>query len=175
MAVYRPKRKHRANGEGSPYQLAGGAWRGALTIGWIGDRPKRKFFRADTQAAVVDKLQKARRDLRLGILSQTPEKQTLAEYLTTWLTDVATPRCRPKTLTHYEGLIRLHIIPVIGKVPLLKLSPQHVQMMLTEKSATLSPKTCQHLRTCLRVALGTAVKWNLIQRNAAALSDASWL
>jgi len=57
------KRKHRANSEGSIYQDAKGCWRGALTVGWIRDRPKRKFFRGDTQDAVVDKIQKARRDL----------------------------------------------------------------------------------------------------------------
>lgn len=166
------RRKHRANSEGSIYCDQAGRWRGALTIGWTGEKPKRKFFSGDTQDAVVDKIQNARRDLRLGILSEAPERQTLAQYLTSWINDVATPRVRPKTLTHYQSLIDKHIVPVIGKIPLVKLSPQHVQMMLAEKSATLSPKTCRHLRTCLRVALGTAVKWNLIQRNAAALSDA---
>jgi integrase len=168
----KPRKKHRANAEGSVYRGSHGGWRGALTVGWIGKKPKRKFFRGDSQEAVVDKIQKARRDLRLGILSEAPEKHTLEQYLESWLKDVATPRVRPKTLAHYQGLIDKHIVPVIGKVPLLKLSPRHVQMMLTEKLATLSPKTCQHLRTCLRVALGTAVKWNLLQRNAAALCDA---
>jgi integrase len=165
------RRKHRANSEGSIYCDHDGRWRGALTIGWIGDKPKRKFFSGDTQDAVVDKIQKARRDLRLGILSEAPERQTLEQYLTSWITDVATPRVRPKTLAHYKFLVEQHIVPSIGRVPLLKLTPQQVQMMLTEKLATLSPKTCQHLRTCLRVALGTAVKWNLIARNAAALTD----
>ena len=162
------KRKHRANAEGSVYRDGAGRWRGALTIGWKGEKPKRKFFVGNTQDAVVDKIQKARHDLRLGILSEAPEKQTLEQYLTSWLSDVAAPRVRPKTLVHYQGLIVKHIVPTIGSVPLVKLSPQHVQMMLTEKLATLSPKTCRHIRTCLRIALGTAVKWNLIQRNAAA-------
>lgn len=165
------RRKHRANSEGSVYCDANGRWRGALVIGWLGDKPKRKFFTGDTQEEVVDKLQKARHDLRLGILSEAPERQTLEQYLTSWIADVATPRVRPKTLAHYKFLVEQHIVPSIGRVPLLKLTPQQVQMMLTEKMATLSAKTCQHLRTCLRVALGTAVKWNLIARNAAALTD----
>ena len=165
------RRKHRANSEGSIYCDQDGRWRGALTIGWTGEKAKRKFFSGDTQDAVVDKIQKARRDLRLGILSEAPERQTLEQYLTSWITDVATPRVRPKTLQHYKFLVERHIIPTIGRVPLLKLTPQQVQMMITEKLATLSPKTCQHMRTCLRVALGTAVKWNLIARNAAALTD----
>ena len=46
-----------------------------------------------------------------------------------------------------------------------------MQRFLTEKLESLSPKTTQHLRTCLRVALGTAVKWNMVPRNAAALAD----
>ncbi|MGE5647741.1 MAG: tyrosine-type recombinase/integrase, partial [Acidobacteriota bacterium] len=140
-------------------------------VGWLGDKPKRKFFTGDTQEEVVDKLQKARHDLRLGILSEAPERQTLEQYLRSWLADVATPRVRPGTLTHYRIMIEKHIVPIVGKVPLVKLSPQHVQMLLSENAKTLSAKTCRHIRTCLRVALGTAVKWNLIHRNAAALSD----
>ena len=164
-------KRHRSNGEGSPYQTADGTWRAALVVGWKGSKPKRKFYRGRTKADVLAKLDESRRSLRLGILSEAPEKQSLEMFLNSWLTDVAAPRCRPKTWAHYEGLIRLHIIPLIGKVPLVKLSPQHVQVMLAEKSATLSPKTCRHLKTTLRVALGTAQKWNMVQRNVAALCD----
>ncbi len=169
------RRKHRSNGEGSPYQTGDGTWRAALVVGWKGPIPKRKFYRGRTKADVLEKLDEDRRDLRLGILSEAPEKQTLEQYLGSWIKDVATPRVRPRTLVHYRSLIDKHIVPTIGKVPLVKLSPQHVQTMLTMKMETLSPKSCRHLRTCLRVALGTAVKWNLIQRNAAALSDAPTL
>ncbi|HTX35404.1 MAG TPA: site-specific integrase [Bryobacteraceae bacterium] len=164
------RKRHRSNGEGSPYETSDG-WRAALVVGWIGDKPKRKFYRGKTKAEVLKKLDDDRRDHRLGILREAPERQTLEQYLASWLKDVATPRVRPKTLGHYQGLIDKHIVPVIGRVPLVKLSPQHVQMLIAEKLETLSPKTCRHIRTCLRVALGTAVKWNLIHRNAAALSD----
>ena len=34
------RRKHRANSEGSIYSDQDGRWRGALTIGWKGDKPK---------------------------------------------------------------------------------------------------------------------------------------
>jgi integrase len=166
------RRRNRSNGEGSPYPVADGTWRAALVTGWMGDKPKRKFYRGRTKAEVLQKLDDDRRDLRLGILSEAPERQTLEQYLASWVKDVATPRVRPRTLVHYQSLIDRHIVPVIGRVPLVKLSPQHVQMLISAKLETLSPKTCRHIRTCLRVALGTAVKWNLIQRNAAALSDA---
>lgn len=170
-AEKKQRKRHRSNGEGSPYPVADGSWRAALVTGWLGDKPKRKFYRGSTKAEVLDKMDTDRRDLRLGILSEAPEKQTLKQYLTSWLKDVATPRVRPGTLVHYRIMIEKHIVPIIGKVPLVKLSPQHVQMLLSESAKTLSAKTCRHIRTCLRVALGTAVKWNLIHRNAAALSD----
>lgn len=165
------RKRHRSNGEGSPYECADGTWRAALVVGWLGNKPKRKFYRGKTKAAVLAKFDDAKRDLRLGLLSEAPERQTLEQYLTAWLKDVATPRVRPKTLIHYKFLIEKHIIPGIGRVPLLKLSPAHVQMFLTEKLGSLSAKTCHHLRTCLRVALGTAVKWRPVHRNAAALTD----
>jgi len=164
-------KRHRSNGEGSPYQTADGTWRAALVVCWKGSKPKRKFYRGRTKADVLEKLDESRRSLRLGILSEAPEKQTLQQFLDSWIEDVATPRVRPKTLTHYKYLINNHIVPGLGKIPLLKLSPQQVQRFLTEKLESLSPKTTQHLRTCLRVALGTAVKWGLVQRNAAALAD----
>ena len=119
----------------------------------------------------MDKIEDARRNLRLGLLSEAPEKQTLAQYLSSWLDGVAKPKVRPKTLIHYRFLIGKHIAPDIGSVPLVKLTPQHVQVFLTAKLESLSPKTCRHLRTCLRVALGVAVKWNLVARNVAALTD----
>ena len=171
MEPRRRRKKHRANSEGSIYHDSDGCWRGALTTGWIGNKPKRKFFRGETQDAVVDKIQEARRKLRLGLLSAVPEKQSLESFLNSWLTDVAKPRVRPKTLQHYSSLIKNHILPALGKVPLVKLTPQHVQVFLASKRDDLSPKTCRHLRTCLSIALGSAVKWNLVVRNSAALTD----
>jgi len=74
--------------------------------------------------------------------------------------------------TGYEDLIRLHITPALGKIKLSQLTPQHVQALLNHMlDKGLSARTAHHARAVLRHALSQAVKWNLIPRNAAALTD----
>jgi integrase len=66
----------------------------------------------------------------------------------------------------------MHIVPALGKIPLAKLSPQRVQIFLNELLASgLSGRSVQHIRTVLRTALNQALKWNIIVRNAAALTE----
>jgi integrase len=52
--------------------------------------------------------------------------------------------------------------------------PQHVQALLRakEREGVLSPTTIGYIRTVLRITLHRALKWNLIERNVAALADA---
>ena len=65
---------------------------------------------------------------------------------------------------------RLHLKPIIGTVPLDKLSPMHVQRLMNQKIAEgLKPKTIRYIRGTLRSALNHGVRWGLISRNAAAL------
>src|SRR5207249_1936325 len=54
-----------------------------------------------------------------------------------------------------------------------KLTPQHIQKLLDEKSKNgLSPQTITNIRTVLSSALSEAVKWGLVSRNSAALVTA---
>src|SRR5688572_20221922 len=48
---------------------------------------------------------------------------TLGEWLETWLRDWAKPNIRPSTYEDYERTVRLHVVPVLGKVRLDRLSP----------------------------------------------------
>ncbi|MFN8058129.1 MAG: tyrosine-type recombinase/integrase [Vicinamibacterales bacterium] len=105
-------------------------------------------------------------------MAAAPGRLSLDRFLTTWLEDVARPRLRPRTFLSYSQVIRAHIVPHLGRVPLRKLSPQHVQRWLNDRSADgLSPRTCQYARAILRSALAQAVKWGMVARNAAALVD----
>ena len=79
---------------------------------------------------------------------------------------------RPKTFSSYSDLVRLHIKPELGHIQLTKLSPQQVQGLLKGRlKAGLSARTVQYIRTVLCIALGQALKWNLVSRNVAALVD----
>jgi integrase len=72
----------------------------------------------------------------------------------------------------YWHLTMKHLIPNLERVPLEKLSPEHVQVLLRAKTDEgLAPRTVHHLRALLRIALNRAMRWGLVVRNAAALAD----
>ena len=95
----------------------------------------------------------------------------MENYFTRWL-EFTKPAVRPRTWEKFESVVRIHLIPNLGKHRLEKLQPEHVQTLLTRKlTSGLSPQSVKHIRTILSIALNRAMKWNLIGRNVAALTD----
>ena len=164
--------RKRGQNEGSIFQRKDGRWCGVLNLGWENGRRRRKSFYGKTAAEVQAHLLKARGDHSRG-LPVAHDRQTVAAYLQRWLMECAKPSTRPRTSERYEQLIRLHVAPEIGKIRLEKLAPADVQGLLNRKLAGgLSPKSVRHLRAVLTLALNRALRWGLVVRNAAALTDA---
>jgi integrase len=179
--------KRRANGEGTTYQRKDGKWVGSLTVGWS-INPKtqksvrqRKVVYGANQQEVSQKLTRLKADRDRGI-AVPMERQTVAQFLELWLRDVVKPSVRDSTYRSYEGHVRNHIVPELGRIQLTKLTAQNVQAMLNRKATSealnrdgarraLSPRTIQYTRAVLRKALNQAVKWDLVPRNVAALAD----
>jgi len=68
--------------------------------------------------------------------------------------------------------VRKHITPFIGHRTLAKLSPVDVQALINAKRTEgLAPRTVQYIHATLRAALGTALRWGLVQRNVATLVE----
>lgn len=154
----------RANGEGSIYRRKNGGWTARISL----TGGERKDFYGKTRQEVAAKLAAASERQRTG-LPLVNERQTVGAYLQSWLQGVKTS-ARPKTYTTYEGLVRLHAEPKIGKVPLAKLTPQHLQDLYADRlDAGLSPQTVRHLHAVLHRALGQAARWGLVTRNVADL------
>src|SRR5660398_241113 len=61
-----------------------------------------------------------------------PDKMLVREYLDRWLKDYARVSVAPKTYERYYQIVRLHLSPSIGHIPLLKLKPLHIQAMEAE-------------------------------------------
>ncbi|MGH7926394.1 MAG: site-specific integrase [Candidatus Binatia bacterium] len=94
-------------------------------------------------------------------------KWTFGEYADRWLQSKA-KKVRPKTIQRYSDLMRLHIVPVIGNIKLLKLKPLHLEKVYEEADARgLAPQSVLHLHRVLFTALKQAVAWQLIPRNVA--------
>ncbi len=154
----------RANGEGTISQRRDGRWWARITL----PDGRRKAFYGKTRQEVAQQLAQALHARHQG-LPLASERQTVGQYLTWWLT-TAQPTLRPRTYARYQQLVRLHLGPGLGAIPLARLGPPQVQAFLQAKRAEgLSPRTVQFLHAVLRRALGQAERWGLVARNVARL------
>ncbi len=105
-----------------------------------------------------------------SIYQRKKDKQTLAQFLTQWLEHTQKERVRPMTYERYEEIIRLHIVPILGRHQLQQLSAQHLQAFYIEKRKEgLSPTTITIFHSVLHKALDCALRWNLVPRNVCGL------
>lgn len=156
----------------------GTAWYAVVDLprGADGKR-KQKWHKlaARTKREAQQELAKLVADLARGTYVE-PTRLTVAEYLERWLADYAKPNVAPKTFERYEGIVRNHLVPALGSVPLAKLQPLHIQEYYSRalqsgrrdrRPGNLSPTTVLHHHRLLREALGQAVRWQVIPRNPA--------
>ena len=159
-------------GFGSVYQRKDGKWVGEATIGRRADGGRdRRYVYADTCEEAQEKLRKLLYERDRGLLAD-PAKQTVGEFLSSWLRDVAKPTVRPRTYERYEIIIRRHVRPAIGAIRLSKLTPQHLQNLYRRMLEAGLTSTTRQAHAILHRALGQAAKWNLVPRNVADLVDA---
>ncbi len=160
------KKRVRANGEGSMYRQKENLWAASITVDG-----KRKYFYGKTQKEVKEKREAFLQDVRQGVAVDA-KKQTVEDFLKGWLENSQRQSVRPRTYERYEEVVRLHIVPVLGKYPLQKLLPQHVQAFYTQKlEEGYSPTTVLHIHNVLHKALKLAVRWGLTARNVCELVD----
>jgi integrase len=152
----------RGNGEGSIYQRkSDGKWVGSITL----ENRKRKVFYGDTRKEVQEKMKVALREQQQGTLI-TARQQSVKEYLEDWLENTHKRSIRPRSHERYEEIVRLHIVPAIGKVPLQKLTPQRVQRFYSDMlNGGYSSVTVNAVHNLLHKALDNAVRWELVAQN----------
>lgn len=159
--------KKRGNNEGSIGRRKDGLWQASIIIGRdpLTGKLKRAFFYAKTHKEAADKLTKALRDKAQGTFV-APHKLTLGEWLDTWLHEYKKPSVRPLTFDSYEALVRCHIKPTLGHIPLQDLRPEHLQRLYNDKrKAGLSPRTVRYIHAVIHGALEQAMKSQLLVRN----------
>jgi integrase len=100
-------------------------------------------------------------------------KLTIAQYLERWLDEHAGHAVSGETLERYAELLRLHAIPVIGRHPLTRLAPLHIQACHSAMRVRgLSAQTVKHCHRVLSQALRQAVRLRLLASNPADAVDA---
>jgi integrase len=145
-----------------------------LDLGIVGGKRRRKTVYGQTEREVLDKLRQLRasRDRGRDILIPA---QTVGHWLEVWLSEIKSfDGTRPATLTLYCGLADRYVKPVIGNVRLDKLTPAHVQHLMsvtrntdTARGRPPSAATLMHVYKLIRSALGDAYRMELVTRNVA--------
>ncbi len=156
----------RGNGEGSISRRKDGLYMGRYTV-YTATGSKRRAVYGKTRQEVSEKLTKAMAD-RDGGLVYDAGSITVEEYLNGWLRDSLRGTVRVSTVERHEINIRVHIVPVLGKLKLKALSPANVRGLHREKlDEGLSPATVRKIHSTLHKALAQAVADGLLPRNAA--------
>lgn len=156
--------RQRGNGEGNIRRRTDGRWEGRVSL----PNGKRKSYfgrtREEVAAKLVEGLKAAKDNLPVP-----SERITVGAFLAEWLAGVRST-VRPHTAVRYEQSIRLHVLPRIGRLPLARLEPKHLQALYAACLADgLAPATVRMVHAVVGRALGDAVRWGNVTRNVALL------
>jgi len=157
----------RANGEGTIFKRKDGRWCASVSL----DFGKRKYIYGKTREEVGRKLTVAQKAKQDG-LPLPAERQTVEQYLKHWLESVK-PSLRPSTHLRYEQLVRLHALPYLGKLPITRLKPDHLQRLYADRLGSgQAPASVRQLHAVLHRAFRQATRWGLVGRNVVDLVSA---
>jgi integrase len=163
--------RKRGNGEGSITRRKDGLYMARYTV-QTADGPKWRTIygrKGQSREDVAAKLTKAMAD-RDGGITYDAGKLTVEEHLRRWLSDSVRDTVRRRTYERYESIVRVHLIPAIGRIKLKTLTPAHVRGLYCAKlNAGLAPQSVLHIHRTLSKALKQATDDGLIPRNAAGL------
>ncbi|NLL76356.1 MAG: tyrosine-type recombinase/integrase [Clostridiales bacterium] len=95
-------------------------------------------------------------------------KQTVKEYLETWVESHGKANLRPSTFASYKGYIKNHIVPHLGHIQLKQLTPAMIDDMFQKLyDKDLSHSSVRYTQRILSVALEHARKYRYIETNPA--------
>ena len=161
------------NGEGSIYRRrSDGMWIGAVTVGYDDKgRMRRKTVSARTKKSVIERKRKLQQQLDEG-LPPPDDLITVKTLFDRWFNDVMRHRIAGSALDNYRTIANLHIIPVLGRRRVNKVTVRDVDSLLSAKiDQGYSVSTVRRIRAVLVQALKQAVKWGIAPQNVAAMTD----
>ncbi len=127
-------------------------------------RQRRKTF--NTRKEAVAGLNAWRSEIDKGTAVDRSTK-TIGELMEFWL-QTHRPNVRPVTYAGYERMVRQHITPVLGAIPMQKLTPSRLQAFYSDKlAAGCGARTMRLCHIHISQALKLAVDLGLVPRNVA--------
>lgn len=160
----RQKSSHRGHGEGTITLRKDGRYAVGISL----ENGKRKFYYAKSKKEALELLRRVQQEQQQGTLVEGPQ-QTLGQFLPEWL-QTHKQSIRPRSYERYESIIRLHLVPTLGKVKLQKLTAQHLDRLYAQKlEEGLHPTTVTAIHNMLHTALDKAMRLGLLARNVCEL------
>jgi integrase len=77
----------------------------------------------------------------------------------------------PRTAERYEELVRNYVFPVLGHLPIQKLTPTQIDHLYINLERRLSVTTVRHIHVALKACLSTAVRKGKLLKNPADAAD----
>lgn len=165
--------RKRGNGEGSICRIKGrrSLWRARAPFGYGPDgKLITRAVYGKTRAEAHGKLLELLNERKKGLVP--PKDRTLETLMGEWIAALELKGRRPRTINSYKELNRLHILPDLGRRPIMKLNREDIQTFLNGKLASgLSSRTVQYIRGNLRAAFNFAMKREWLHRNVVLLTD----
>lgn len=159
-----PKRKKTVYGGGTVYQRKDGRYVASIKDPVSGRRIQRY---AENEKEAQKKLEDIKFEIRQNTLATGP-RQTVEQYLKTWLEEVHRPEVEEVSSIHQSGYVRNHLIPALGHLQLKSLTAQHIQKLYTSLfNKGYKSNTIQGIHAVLHKALKNAVRWKLVSSNVA--------
>jgi integrase len=100
-----------------------------------------------------------------------PEQLTVAAYLNRWL-EVIKPTLRYSTWLRHEQIVRLHVLPLLGAVALVDLTPDDLERLYADRLASgMAAQSVRRIHVTLHKAMRRANRQGIVERNVVALVD----
>ncbi|GAA1951130.1 site-specific integrase [Microbacterium deminutum] len=179
----------RLNGEGTFRQRPNGSWEARVAYTDDDGTTKRLSFYGKTRAEAKAKLDEAAKRIEAGDPARDAAF-TVSEWCERWLsTTLAASARKPTTKSTFATVLRTYISGCrIGRIPLSKLRPSHVDAWLVElrtltktiegadgervETRRLTESTIRKAWNCLSVALDGAVRDKALARNPLKVGEA---
>lgn len=103
-------------------------------------------------------------DMHRGVWTNPSDGEiTVRELSELWKS--ATPTKRATTWANDESSLRVHILPVLGEVPIARVKPPHIHAMVAKWSVKAAPRTVRRRYATLRAMFVFAVNCEWISRS----------
>ena len=165
------KNTRRGNNEGSIFRRSSdGKWVGQISAGYRAEdgKPIRKYFYGNTREEVAHLVAlEVATSPNKG--TAVPQELIVKDFLHQWLTSFKVYEVSSRTMELYYSCERLHIVPVLGDIPVSSVTPIQIQTLLyqLQSEKQLSRRTISLVRSVLIQMYDYAIDLRLVDNNPA--------